>query len=78
MSTKRAMTILVSLLAVFMVATVVVAVWQERFGWGWWWTVPVGGGFLTLVIGFRVLVQRAQAAADRADRELDEADSKAN
>ncbi|HMQ64906.1 MAG TPA: hypothetical protein PJ992_01340 [Arachnia sp.] len=72
MSTKRLMTILVSILVVFMVATVVVAVWQERLGWGWWWAVPVGGGFVALVIGFRVLVQRSQEAAERADRELDE------
>ena len=72
MSTKRLMTILVSILVVFMVATVVVAVWQERLGWGWWWTVPVGGGFVALVIGFRVLVQRSQEAAELADRELDE------
>ena len=72
MSTKRLMTILVSILVVFMIATVVVAVWQERLGWGWWWAVPVGGGFVALVIGFRVLVQRSQEAAERADRELDE------
>ena len=68
------MTILVSILVVFMVATVVVAVWQERLGWGGWWTGPVGGGFVALVIGFRVLVQRSQEAAERADRELDERD----
>ena len=68
------MTILVSILAAFMVATVVVAVWQERLGWGWWWAVPVGGGFLLLIIGFRVLVQRSQEAAERADREADEAE----
>ena len=74
MTTKRLMTILVSILAAFMVATVVVAVWQERLGWGWWWAVPVGGGFVALVIGFRVLVQRSQEAAERADRELDERD----
>jgi cadmium resistance protein CadD (predicted permease) len=68
------MTILVSVLVVFMVATFVVAVWQERLGWGWWWTVHVGGGFVALIIGFRVLVQRAQDDAERADRELDESD----
>lgn len=68
------MTILVSILVVFMIATVVVAVWQERLVWGWWWAVPVGGGFVALVIGFRVLVQRSQEAAERADRELDERD----
>jgi hypothetical protein len=52
----------------------VVAVWQERLGWGWWWAVPVGGGFVALVIGFRVVVQRSQEAAERADRELDQLD----
>lgn len=56
-----------AILAVFMVATVVVAIWQEKLGWGWWWAVPVGGGFLAVVVGFRILVQRSQEAADRAD-----------
>ncbi|MBK7822678.1 MAG: hypothetical protein IPJ61_16835 [Tessaracoccus sp.] len=72
MTTMRLMAILVSILAVFMVATVVVAVWQEQLGWGWWWAVPVGAGFVALIIGFRVVVQRAQEAAERADREFDE------
>ena len=58
---------LVALLAVFMVATVVVAIAQDDMGWGWWWAVPVGGGFLAAVLGFRILVQRAQDAADRDD-----------
>lgn len=56
-----------AILAVFMVATVVVAIWQEKLGWGWWWAVPVGGGFLAVVVGFRILVQRSQEAADRGD-----------
>lgn len=77
MTTKRLMAILVSILVVFMVATLAVALWQEEMGWGWWWAVPVGGGFVLLVIGFRLLVQRSQDAADRADRadrEAEEAD----
>ncbi|AQP46247.1 hypothetical protein BW730_00305 [Tessaracoccus aquimaris] len=67
MTTRRLVVTLVTLLSLFMVATVVVAIWQEDFNWGWWWTVPVGGGFLLLIIGFRVLVQRSQEAAERAD-----------
>ncbi len=76
MRTRRLVVSLVTLLALFMIATVVVALWQEDFKWGWWWAVPVGGGFLLLIIGFRVLVQRAQEAAERADREADEAEGR--
>lgn len=61
------------LLSLFTAATVVVAVWQEDFNWGWWWAVPVGGGFLLLIIGFR-----CSSSAPRrwrvADREADEAE----
>lgn len=71
MTTKRLVIVLVTLIAVFMVGTVVVALWQEDFNWGWWWAVPVGGVFLLAIIGFRVLVQRSQEAADRADDEAD-------
>ena len=71
MTTRRLVVTLVTLLSLFMVATVVVAIWQEDFNWGWWWTVPVGAGFLLVIIGFRILVQRSQAAAERADREAD-------
>ena len=71
MTTKRLVIVLVTLFAVFMVGTVVVALWQEDFNWGWWWAVPVGGVFLLAIIGFRVLVQRSQQAADRADDEAD-------
>ncbi len=69
MATKHLVTALVALIAVFMVATLVVALWQEDIGWGWWWAVPVGGVFLVAIVGFRVLVQRSQEAAERADRE---------
>lgn len=75
MTIRRLVTSLVVLLSLFMVATVVVALWQEDLGWGWWWAVPVGGVFLVAIIGFRVLVQRAQEAAELADREADEADA---
>lgn len=71
MTTKRLVIVLVTLIAVFMVGTVVVALWQEDFNWGWWWAVPVGGVFLLAIIGFRVLVQRSQEAGDRADDEAD-------
>jgi len=75
MGTRRLVITLVTLLSLFMVATVIIAIWQEELNWGWWWTVPVGGGFLIVVIGFRVLVQRAQEAAERADREADAAEA---
>ena len=71
MTTKRLVIVLVTLIAVFMVGTVVVALWQEDFNWGWWWAVPLGGVFVLVVLGFRVLVQRSQEAADRADDEAD-------
>lgn len=71
MTTRRLVVTLVTLLSLFMVATVVVAIWQEDFNWGWWWTVPVGAGFLLVIIGFRILVQRSQEAAERADREAE-------
>ena len=57
------------LIGVFMIGTVVVAVWQEDLGWGWWWAVPVGGGFVLAILGFRLLVQRAQEAERREDIE---------
>lgn len=69
MTTKRLVTAVVVLIVVFMAATLVVALWQENIGWGWWWAVPVGGVFLLAIVGFRVLVQRSQEAAERADRE---------
>ena len=68
-STARLLWALVAMIAVFMTGTVVVALGQEDIGWGWWWAVPVGGLFLLAVIGFRVLVQRSQEAAERADAE---------
>ena len=71
MTTNKLVGVVVALIAVFMVATVLVALWQEEMGWGWWWAVPVGGVFLLAIIGFRVLVQRSQEAADRADDEAD-------
>ncbi|MDO5677041.1 MAG: hypothetical protein Q4G35_05985 [Propionibacteriaceae bacterium] len=71
---KYLVTGLVVLITVFMIATVVIALTQEDIGWGWWWAVPLGGLFIVAIVGFRILVQRSQEAADRADRELDAAD----
>ncbi|MEZ5086812.1 MAG: hypothetical protein R2722_11385 [Tessaracoccus sp.] len=65
----RLVTALIVLITVFMIGTVIVAVWQEDIGWGWWWAVPVGGGFTVAILGFRVLVQRAQEAERREDAE---------
>ena len=70
MNVNRLVVVLVSLIAVFMVGTVVIALTQEDLNWGWWWAVPVGGVFLLAIAGFRVLVQRSQEAAERADREV--------
>ncbi|SHI93423.1 hypothetical protein SAMN02745244_01364 [Tessaracoccus bendigoensis DSM 12906] len=72
MTVRRLVAALVTLLTLFMVATVIVAIWQEDFNWGWWWVVPVGALFLVVIIGFRILVQKAQEAAERADREAEE------
>ena len=66
-STARLLWALVAMIAVFMTGTVVVALGQEDIGWGWWWAVPVGGLFLLAIVGFRVLVQRSQEAAERED-----------
>lgn len=71
MSTKTLVRILVPLLAVFMLATVVIALLQDEFEWSWWISVPIGGGFVIAIIGFRLLVQRAAEEAERLDRELD-------
>lgn len=71
-STARLLWALVAMIAVFMTGTVVVALRQEDIGWGWWWAVPVGGLFLLAIIGFRVLVQRSQEAAEREDQAADQ------
>lgn len=71
-STARLLWALVAMIAVFMTGTVVVALGQEDLGWGWWWAVPVGGLFLLAIIGFRVLVQRSQEAAEREDQAADQ------
>lgn len=71
MSTKVLVWILVPLLALFMLATVVIALIQDSVEWGWWWAVPIGGGFVVVIIGFRLLVQRASEETERLDRELD-------
>lgn len=71
MSTKTLVRILVPLLSLFMLATVIIALLQDDVDWGWWWAVPIGGGFVIAIIGFRLLVQRAGEEAERHDRELD-------
>ena len=68
---RRLVTALTVLIVVFMIGTVIVAVWQDDIGWGWWWAVPVGGSFVLAIFGFRLLVQRAQ----EAERREDEADA---
>lgn len=59
-------------IGLFMFATVMIAIWQEDIGWGWWWVLPLGAGFVAAVIGFRLLIQRSEEAARRADEEWDE------
>ncbi len=71
MSTKTLVRILVPLLAVFMLFTVMIALLQDEFEWSWWFSVPIGGGFMIAIIGFRLLVQRAAEEAEHLDRELD-------
>ncbi|RMB58165.1 hypothetical protein [Tessaracoccus antarcticus] len=71
MSTKALVTLVVTLMSLFMVGTVVIALMQDDIEWGWWWAVPIGGVFVLAIIGFRVLVQRSAEAAERLDRELD-------
>lgn len=73
MRLKPVVVALIVLIVVFMIGTVAIAITQGNIGWGWWWAVPLGGFFILAIIGFRVLVQRSQEAADRADREFDEA-----
>ena len=68
---NRIVVTLVTLLSLFMIATVNIAVWQQSLGWGWWWVVPLGAGFVALVIVFRVLMQRADDRAQLLDAELD-------
>ncbi|MBO1031048.1 hypothetical protein IPV09_06825 [Tessaracoccus sp. SD287] len=68
---NRIVVTLVTLLSLFMIATVIIAVWQQSLGWGWWWVVPLGAGFVALVIVFRVLMQRADDRAQLLDAELD-------
>ena len=57
----------------FMLATLVIALFQEDMNWGWLWVLPLCGGFVIALIGFRVAVQKSVEAADRAGREADSA-----
>ena len=77
MSTKALVTVAVTLMSVFMVGTVVIAFIQDDVDWGWWWAVPIGGGFVVAIIGFRLLVQRAGEEAERLGRERDRGQARA-
>lgn len=72
MTTKRLVAALAVVLVGFMAATVAIAFSQDDVDWGWWWAVPLGGFFVLVIIIFRLLVQRSQEAAERADRKADE------
>lgn len=63
--------VLGALITIFMVGTVAIAIWQESIGWGWWWTLPLGALFVAGLIGFRLLMQRADEKARLRDAELD-------
>lgn len=63
--------VLVTLIAIFMVGTVAIAIWQESIGWGWWWTLPLGALFVAGLIAFRLVIQRAEERARLRDAELD-------
>lgn len=71
--TRRLVFAVIALIVVFMLTTLVIALGQDNFTWGWWWAVPLGGLFVLLIVGFRMLVQRSQEAAERADRADDPA-----
>lgn len=60
-------------MVLFMLATLVIALFQEDMNWGWWWVVPLCGGFVVALLGFRFAVQKSVEAAERADREADAA-----
>ena len=67
----------VAFLTVVMVGLTVIALVQEDVDWGWWWVVPIAGGIILAVLGFRIMVHLATEAAERADRELDDAEAHA-
>lgn len=74
MTARRWFFAAVAFCVVFMVFVTIIAIVQEDVGWGWWWAVPLTAGFFVVATGFRLLVQRADEAAGRADRALDEAE----
>ncbi len=76
---RRIGVVVAVLLALFVLGTVFVALFQDSIGWGWWWTLPVGAGFVLAVLGFRVLAQRVDEHTRALDARLDaeERDSRA-
>lgn len=54
-----------------MVATVFLAIFQDSIGWGWWWALPVGGGFVLAIVAFRILAQHVEESTKQLDLELD-------
>lgn len=67
MRSRTLIAVLVTFIIIYMVLTVAFAVAQPGLTWTWWWTIPLGGVFIVLALVFRVLVQRSQEAANRAD-----------
>lgn len=68
---NRLFGVFVAFLALVMVGTVALALGQGTLGWGWWWVVPLAGGIILAVLGFRLLLQRALERQDAEDRRLD-------
>lgn len=69
---RRAAVVLVALISVFMVGTVILAVFGTQLGWGWWWTMPLGLGFVVVVLAFRLLMQRLAERTRELDAQLDQ------
>ncbi len=64
---RTLISVLVAFIIIYMVITVTLALGQGGMAWTWWWTIPLGGVFIVAALVFRVLVQRSQEAANRAD-----------
>lgn len=63
---------LIALIVGFMISTVIIAVFQGAIGWGWWWAVPIGAGFVLAIVGFRLLIQHVEERTRTLDAELDD------
>lgn len=77
MSARRVVMALIFLLVLYMVVTLGFALAQGSMRWDWWWAVPVGIVFITIVLTFRILMQKSLEAAERADREAEAAEEAA-